>query len=293
LQYEIPTGDLQALLDYYANLLIIQYHDLPKAKATIQALCSALTPINQATGNLLIKDIRDAFNIDTAVGVQLDTIGEYVGVDRFWSGINLNGNYFGYVDAYEDITNVPQCGYSDAYVTPTQDAGYLDANSLLSVTNKLTDSDFRLLIKLKILQNVSNHSWASLVNGLYQIFGDSIYISTCNNGKMSYFVPSDLPPLIQAMATKGILPRPMGITISGLIPELSEGSYFGFVDAYNPDISNVPVCGFEDAYGAADYYSLISDVPDMDTLLDVDTLLYNLGTANGGHILDSNLVLSV
>jgi hypothetical protein len=276
--YVNNSVDLTNILNYYSNLLIIQYHDLSKAVATIKALCSVLTPINTTTGNLLINDIRDAFNIDTAVGVQLDIIGEYVGVDRFWQGLSLtNGNYFGYIDAYNsDISRVYDCGYTDAYSNPLTGSPYLDADSILSITNKLNDDDYRQLIRLKILQNTSNHSWASLVNGLYAIFGDSVYISTCNNGKMSYLTPSTTPMLIQAMVAKGILPRPMGITISGLIPSLPI-STFGYIDAYNPNISNVPICGYYDA--------------------NVGTIAgghggHNVGTIAGGQYLDAGLVFN-
>ena len=62
---------------YLANLLIIQYHNKPKAVATIKAIGS-LFPVD------LILQIRDAFNIDTATGACLDVIGKYVGVTRWY-----------------------------------------------------------------------------------------------------------------------------------------------------------------------------------------------------------------
>lgn len=62
--------------DYYKNLLIIQYHDLPKATATIGVV------VNCATGDEIQQQLYEAFNIDTAVGVQLDMIGDFVGVKR-------------------------------------------------------------------------------------------------------------------------------------------------------------------------------------------------------------------
>lgn len=66
----------QEIIDYYANLLIIQYRGKPKAYATIQAL---VTP---AVMNQILTKVQDAFNVDTAVGVQLDTLGKYAGVKR-------------------------------------------------------------------------------------------------------------------------------------------------------------------------------------------------------------------
>lgn len=62
---------------YYSNLLIMQYHDKPKAKATVEAF------VNIYPDDLVTKVIN-AFDIDTAVGAQLDILGEYVDVDRFY-----------------------------------------------------------------------------------------------------------------------------------------------------------------------------------------------------------------
>lgn len=66
--------------DYYANLLIIQYHNKPKAQATIKLMARFLW------ANMLFLQIRDAFDWKTAVGKQLEIIGEWVGVNRFYDG---------------------------------------------------------------------------------------------------------------------------------------------------------------------------------------------------------------
>lgn len=63
---------------YLVNLLIIQFHNKPKAKATIEAL-GQMFPVD------LILAVRDAFSIDTAVGKQLDILAKYVGVNRFYT----------------------------------------------------------------------------------------------------------------------------------------------------------------------------------------------------------------
>lgn len=64
------------LAEYYAKLLIIQYRGKPKAFASVKEL--ALLAIS----NQLTAQVQDAFNVDTAVGVQLDTIGKYAGASR-------------------------------------------------------------------------------------------------------------------------------------------------------------------------------------------------------------------
>lgn len=60
---------------YYSNLLILQYHNKPKAKATVEAVTSILP-------DELIQEVNNGFDVDTAVGKQLDVLGSVVGVDR-------------------------------------------------------------------------------------------------------------------------------------------------------------------------------------------------------------------
>lgn len=74
----------QQLINYYANLLILQYIGKPKAYATIQALAAAVIM------NQLPILAQNAFNMDgTAIGSQLDVLGKYAGVTR--NGYGLTG----------------------------------------------------------------------------------------------------------------------------------------------------------------------------------------------------------
>lgn len=71
------------VINYYANLLILQYVGKPKAYATIQADAAPVVM------GLLPNQVMNAYNLDTAVGVQLDVLGKYVGVNR--SGYGPSG----------------------------------------------------------------------------------------------------------------------------------------------------------------------------------------------------------
>lgn len=74
----------QDIINYYANLLIIQYIGKPKAYATVQAT------VAMAIMDQLPDQVQNAFNMDgTAVGVQLDVLGKYAGVSR--TGFGLTG----------------------------------------------------------------------------------------------------------------------------------------------------------------------------------------------------------
>lgn len=65
------------LKQYYADLLIVQYRGKPKADATVQ-MDAGFVIMEQ-----LPQAVQDAFDLETAEGVQLDTIGTIVGVSRY------------------------------------------------------------------------------------------------------------------------------------------------------------------------------------------------------------------
>lgn len=88
--YEIETENVK---DYYANLLILQYRNKPKASATIKLGAG----IYLADG--LIFELNDILNIETQQGAQLDLIGQILGVNRQLAGFNLDTDYFSFEKA--------------------------------------------------------------------------------------------------------------------------------------------------------------------------------------------------
>lgn len=70
------------LISYYADLIILQYKGKPRARAHVELLCDMVTI------DLLPLDIKGAFDLDSAVGVQLDSIGKYMGASRSGYGFD-------------------------------------------------------------------------------------------------------------------------------------------------------------------------------------------------------------
>ena len=96
--------DLQTCEAYYGSRLAIQYRGQPKAQATIQLLTK------QAMGDLMIQDVQDAWDLVTAVGPQLDTVGKYIGLSRNVS-VTLTRPYFGFV--LDDGSSTNTNGFQD------------------------------------------------------------------------------------------------------------------------------------------------------------------------------------
>lgn len=166
--------------EYYSNLLILQYHGKPKARATIEKTVGLLP-------DSLIQEVINGFDIQTSVGKQLDILGEYVGVDR----------------------------------------SYIVDNKV----ELLSDEDYRILVKLKAICNTSNLSEKDIDESLYGFFGNDIRMDTNENMEMTYFVPKNKTPIIQAAIQKDVLPRPMGVMCAYIIEY--DKKFFGFCTYQN------------------------------------------------------------
>lgn len=65
------------LTSYYSSLLIKQYFGLTKAKATVELIARG------ACCDMVFTAVRDAYDLETAEGLQLDVLGKYIGANRF------------------------------------------------------------------------------------------------------------------------------------------------------------------------------------------------------------------
>lgn len=214
-------ADVTEIIDYYENLLIVQYHNKPKAQATIRAL------IEEAIASGILFDIRDGYDVETAVGVQLDVIGKYVGVDRFYEGQDLDG-YFAFTD-YDEVTpDAGKRGFSEYSDYTSKEGKWLVYDNTLAIDLALNDDDFRILIKLKIVQNNSDHSHKSIDDSIFSAFGSDVIPDSTGNMVMYYFVPYTKSEILKVAIQKEILPRPMAVRLNYLIETLD--GFFGFTD---------------------------------------------------------------
>lgn len=78
---------VEELKTYYAARLVMQYRGQPNAINTIKAL------VQESWLDGLIQNEASCFNIDSAVGEQLDIIGRIVGVPRNIYGLDLEHEF--------------------------------------------------------------------------------------------------------------------------------------------------------------------------------------------------------
>lgn len=197
----MTTDDLIA---YYVGLLIIQYINKPRAAATVTSI------VNVLVGSQIIQQVEDGFDLDTAIGVQLDAIGTYRGASRNIVGLNLGLQYFTF-PAYADSV-VSVLGFAE--YTDTVDpfwyfATYADSSTLL------TDPDFRLFIQYLCGLQSLDLTMMDIDNFLFEFFGS--YVTLVDNENMTITYSdnvADPSKLFKIVNYTGNLPHPAGVAVN-------------------------------------------------------------------------------
>lgn len=184
----MSTTQQQALINYYANLLINQYAGKPKAVATIQAIAGqAIMP--QAADPTLPLALSAGFNLtgsSPAVGVQLDILGKYAGVVR--SGIGATG----------PVT--------------LSDADFLQMILFATLVNNAGSS-------LSAIQQAIYNFFPGEVYVFDLANMQMSYLINSSIGSQN---------LIQLVVNAGLLPKPMGVQLASIIYAPNVTTFFGF-----------------------------------------------------------------
>lgn len=186
----------------YLNLLILQYKGKPKAVA----VCTLL--IQNALTNYLAAQMAQAFNLETAVGAQLDIIGQYVGAPRLFTS-NVTGTYYGF-ENYANTGN-PE-GFRNYANTTNTGGAWLSYKDVGTQVNSLPDSVYAQVIQLKIILNSNDGTLASIMAYLNEFFPGQVSLIDTKQMELQYVVQPTCtlsPTVLQAY-----LPKPMGVGIS-------------------------------------------------------------------------------
>jgi len=201
------TEQIQSTIDYYVDLLIFQYLSKDKARATIANLSAA------GIVELVPLDVRDAFDLETAIGPQLDVLGQYIGFSRTIPQ-EIDRDYFEMVDYSSPSTTTGFTDYTDA----TTNAGssfylYIFSNTTFYT---LSDPEYRPLLKLKIALNNSDNTLSYIANILWSFFGGTVVCYDAADMTISYIITPDISNIALIAVQQGLLPKPMGVRISGV-----------------------------------------------------------------------------
>lgn len=170
------------LLNNYVDLLEIQYHNKPKAIDTIKANCEILL------ANMLMWKIeKECLNVDLSVGVQLDILGKWVGVDRYIGKQTITQRYYSYYDWNTTPNDLQGC--LQDWNNPTEEnAPFITYPFIVSLKETINDNDFRFLIKLKIIKNNINATCKNIDDEIYNLFKDLVYTTWCKYDNSDFVV---------------------------------------------------------------------------------------------------------
>lgn len=186
-----------ASTDDYLNLITEEYADKPRFTAMIKALSQGFVDIQN-----IEAVIPNFYDIDVAVGVQLDAIGVWIGISRYLK-TPLTNVYF----TWDDTTLV---GWdSGSWMGP------YDSATGITV---LSDDAYRTLLKAKSAANQWDGTIPLAVTIWNTVFGTGQTVIIQDNQDMSMIMGFVGPPLTavqQALVTSGYIPlKPEGVHIA-------------------------------------------------------------------------------
>ena len=177
-------------IDY--TQFITSCHQTPAFKALVALFTQDLDQNRQTALNL-----PNLFNVDTAVGQQLDFIGKWVGLSRSILGINI-----GYL-ALDDTT------YG-------LDAGTWDGQTLGGTSYTMSDTEYRIALYTKIALNHWDGTIPSIINALL-IIAPNNTITLTNNFNLTFTVniSGTISPSIKTLIQNGYFDiRPCGVALN-------------------------------------------------------------------------------
>lgn len=217
------------LIAYYANLLIIQYKNKPNALGTILAIIRSLMIYD------LIRSVENGYDIDDAIGVQLDVLAKYTGAERIATGVDFTRTFFGFVDYAEPTPYTGVAGLLPYDEINPPDAQFLEYNTDQESSYTLTDAELRILVKLKIAQNNSNHSTSEIDNILEEFFPEQVLFNDNFDMTVQYIFDSGVSRIVDVAISQGALPKPAAVSLLvSFVPDIDNIFSFMKYDSDTP-----------------------------------------------------------
>lgn len=196
-----------------------QYTESQKFLAFIRALLASSVELED-----VLQKVAEQVDIDLAEGVNLDVIGEIVGVSRIIPASVLL-SFFGFQD------NAAALNFGEEGSLGVG-ARFFDEGEPYLATSVLNDPEFRLLIRAKIVKNHALGTNEDVIAGMAYLFsgGMAIQVAVEDVGGMAIQVAvgRSLTYLEKVLISSlDILPRPSGVRISQRVT-YNTINYFGF-----------------------------------------------------------------
>lgn len=175
-----------------------QFNSKPKLEAFFKGLAKPMEGIEEC-----LRQMQDLRGVNDSQGVQLDGVGDIVGQNRYVPGAFL----------------IPFFGYEEQRAT----TGYNQARyrrigeSNEDETGQMTDADYKLLIKWKIVVNSSHGTIPDVIRAMRALFPNATKVKVTEPGTRRLHVEvitSTIPNPIFAMNLQAFVPKMGGIRVT-------------------------------------------------------------------------------
>lgn len=205
-----------------------QYTESQKFLAYIRALLDSSAELEA-----VLQKVAEQTDIDIAEGVNLDVIGEIVGISRIIPA-SVQLAFFGFQD------NAAALNFGEEGAQGVGGRFYDEGEPYLA-TSVLNDPEYRMLILAKIVKNHAIGTNEDVISGLSYLFGGGnmaiqVAVEDIGNMAIQVAVGRPLTYLEKVLISHlDILPRPAGVRISQRVT-FDTTNYFGF-DGQNNALS--------------------------------------------------------
>ena len=216
---------MSVTLSQYESLIVPEHSGQPNYTATIDLSVQPFVDEQNTLNSLYLL-----FDLDVAVGAQLDAVGARVGRLRSVN-VPLSNVYFSW--------DTPNLGWDQGYWQ-----GQADPSQGVVLLN---DDTYRLLLRAVILTNSWNGTVFSAEPALAELFngtttpGTLLFIKNNFNMTMTIGIAGQIPPAIfLALLAEGEIPlTPAGVGVNYTMISNPTGPVFGF------DIENQYISGWD------------------------------------------------
>ena len=211
-----------AAIDDYLALITGYHRGKPKFAAMVRAIVEPFVAIQD-----LIANLPTDFDLDYAIGVQLDVVGEWVGRSRFIE-TPIPNVYFTLDDSLRGL-----------------DLGvWLGPNDNPTGLTRLDDETYRTLLRAKIAANNWDGTLGAAKEALSIIFpaGDTLLFVLDNQDmSMTFGMAGRIPSILfMSLLSRGYVPlKPEGVRAIYAVTSVDNAPLFGF------DVQNEFISGFD------------------------------------------------
>ena len=197
----MDISTLAELQDYYPSLLILQYREKTRWTQLIQSI------VQEAWLDGIVQTESACFDLDTAVGAQLDIIGKIVGVSRNIYGLDLSHTFFELTSYTGSPSGINMQLYSDTVAGPEIMLTYR-TDAIYS----MSEFEMRTMIKFKIIYNNVMRSTKGITEAMFALFGSSVTVVDNKNMSLTLSVKQPYYNVFTVANYLGYIPKPMGIS---------------------------------------------------------------------------------